>query len=120
MISIKDREELKLWYQLLADLESLSPEKRPEDFIIGIKKDIRSYINKEEKKIIRQDFDGYIVMVDLPGKTKKEAEKYFLNNMFIHLVPSAYDCTGRAFTAWYKIAERHGSFVAYHSIAYDV
>ena len=38
----------------------------------------------------------------------------------ISVIPSMYDCTGQAFTNWYKIFKRRGQFWAYHSVVFDV
>lgn len=37
-----------------------------------------------------------------------------------HYYPSAYDCTGQAFTSWYKVFVRGGRFWAYHRVSVDV
>lgn len=36
------------------------------------------------------------------------------------ILETAYDCTGQAFTAWYRIVKMQGRFFAYHDVAYDV
>ena len=48
---------------------------------------------------------------------KREMRAFFHRR---HYYPSAYDCTGQAFTSWYKVFARGGRFWAYHRVSVDV
>lgn len=92
-----------------------------------LKRDIRGFFRKEKEKLQRRlvkdnGIDGYIVLMQLPSflNSKEDAAVYFEENEVMTCRPSIYDCTGQAFTSWYKIVERSGSLWAYHSVCFDV
>lgn len=66
--------------------------------------------------------DGYVVLMELPVflESEEDAEEYFEGHYAIRTMPSIFDCTGRAFTSWYKIFRRRDRFFAFHSVCYDV
>ena len=53
-------------------------------------------------------------------ETMDEAVSYFEDYEYRHYYPYAYDCTGQAFTSWYKVFARGGRFWAYHRVSVDV
>ena len=53
-------------------------------------------------------------------ETMDEAVSYFEDYEYRPYYPSAYDCTGQAFTSWYKVFVRGGRFWAYHRVSVDV
>ena len=92
--------------------------------IISMKRKLRANNKRANDRVIVRDdgIDGYAEKFPLPYciTTPWEADEYFREYEYIRLRPSAYDCTGQSFTAWYKIFRKpDGSFWAYHSIAYD-
>lgn len=90
------------------------------------KKAIRSYYKKQEQKqdikIVKFDFDNHIKLYALPDflDTLENAIAYFEEYERIEYIPSMYDCTGQAFTSWYKVFKRHDKFYVYHSVSFDV
>lgn len=102
--------------------------------IIQVKQRLRKYARsdgmdvvgmgfKVNRRII-QDFgmDGYIEMIEFPEifDSHDDADEFFRDFLYREYHPSAYDCTGQAFTNWYKLFFRRGRWCAYHSIAFDV
>lgn len=90
-----------------------------------VKKAIREYVGKpaSESRIVKDyGIDGCIVKFPLPEGigTVEEAEEYFLSHHYIEATNSPYDCTGKAFTSWYRIIQIRGRFYAYHSVGFDV
>jgi len=92
------------------------------------KRALRGYVRDVDdsdntRRIIKSDYDGCIELVILgtdTGETEAEADAYFRETEFIPMTYSAYDCTGRLFTGWYKIFKRRGLWMAYHAIERDV
>lgn len=125
---IRNKDELRLAYETLEIYKFLKSQNRlsPKGNrdCIHIKQAIRSYSKKEttERLVKSWDVDGYIVLVTLPAHIRDEdaATAYFEEHMRITAYPSLYDCTGQAFTCWYRIVERRDRFYVYHRIAYDV
>jgi hypothetical protein len=55
------------------------------------------------------------------GITEEEAEVMFREEEFIPKTYSAYDCTGKAFTAWHKLYQKpNGEWWCYHRVAFDI
>ena len=91
--------------------------------VIELKRDIRRFHKDGERKgwkgTLVKDYgmDGYITLYELPDV--EDPVEYFKENEEIHYRPSMYDCTGQAFTGWYKIFKRHGKNMVYHRICFD-
>ena len=125
---IRNKNDLCLAYKALEVYKFLDSNNRLTSIgkmdCIHIKQAIRSYSQREttERLVKSYDADGYIVLVTLPAHIRDEdaATAYFEEHMRIIAYPSLYDCTGRAFTCWYRIVERRDRFYVYHRIAYDV
>ncbi len=92
--------------------------------IIDTKRKLRAFINKPKNESIVKDYgiDGYISLIRLPEKleTEEAARDYFKEEEYLVCRPSQCDCTGQAFTCWYKLFKRQGNWMAYHRIAFDV
>lgn len=92
--------------------------------IIRLKQMIRKFQNKpvSEKRVFNADFDGMTLVYPLPEwlESADEADEYFRTDEFIDAPCCAWDCTGKQFTAWYKIFKRAGRFWCYHRICLDV
>lgn len=120
-MKIKNYDDLRLAYILL----DLAKERRKDDRIITLKREIRTFCNAplSEKRVIKDDgIDGYIVLFPFADdiQTAEEAKEIFEAYYYIEKTYSYYDCTGKAFTSWYKIIEKNGRFWAYHAIGFDV
>lgn len=93
---------------------------KTQKYILDLKQSIREYNHrKTDRRIITGDCDGVLELVDVPqGVTDIDA--WFDENERRVCMPSMYDCTGQAFTEWYKIVKRAGGYKVYHMIGYDV
>ena len=132
---IRNLEDLRMKYESLLLANKLKNEvssidiDRYNDFINEIKKEIRDYYKRDERKewLIRDDgIDGGIVLFELPSEINsikidsfELAEEYFKAYEYRKCRPSMYDCTGQVFTSWYKIIKRNNKFYAYHCISFD-
>ena len=105
---------------------------------IELKRNLRQYAHRDvhtvdvgmgfmcERRIVKDEgFDGYIELVSIPEVIdtldgEDGADEFFKTFLEIHARPSMYDCTGQAFTNWYKLFKRRGQFWAYHSVGFDV
>lgn len=127
MFEIRSNKDLGLAYIILRDREERFPSTaRNDEKIIEWKKAVRKYLKKPaSEKILVRDYgiDGYVIRYPLPEgiSSKEEGEEYFEEYEYIHYHPTYYDCTGQAFTSWYKVYKaKDGRFWVYHSIGYDV
>lgn len=113
-----------------------NPEKAREN-MDSLKRELRAYANRDtavdvglgfmcERRIVKDEgIDGYIELVSIPEvidtlEGEDGADEFFKTFLEIHARPSMYDCTGQAFTSWYKLFKRRGQFWAYHSVCFDV
>lgn len=89
-----------------------------------LKQEIRKFNKRSSDRRIVKDngIDGFVELVELPEylKSTEDATEYFEEYEVRHAMPSMYDCTGQAFTSWFKVFKRHNKFFAYHSICFDV
>ena len=130
MYSVSNNKQLGVAYVLLRYYEAgLTGTAQNKELVAEnakeVKRAIRKYVGKpaSESRIVKDyGVDGYIVKLPLPERisTADEAEEYFLSQHYIKPVNSPYDCTGRAFTSWYRIFQICGRFYAYHSVSIDV
>lgn len=109
--------------------------------VIELKRNLRQYAHRDthtvdvgmgflcKRRIISDDYDGYIELVSIPevfdtldddADGNPGARTFFKEFLEIHARPSMYDCTGQAFTCWYKLFKRRGQFWVYHSVGLDV
>ena len=109
-MQIRSENDLKLAYETINSFKEMMPMAQKPDaaleYIKELKRDIRGFFRKEKEKLQR--------------RLVKDAAVYFEENEVMTCRPSIYDCTGQAFTSWYKIVERSGSLWAYHSVCFDV
>lgn len=116
---IRNSNDLKIAYSFIGIIGSNKELKE------AIKKEIRKYHNKPinlDRKIIHQNFDSMIALVRLPLDlgSLEDAQNYFINEEYLDMPYSPYDCTGKSFTNWYHLFVRRGRWYAYHSVCRDV
>ena len=128
-MKVLTNDELRVAYTEFLDLQELCSISREPDKIKGriikLKRSIRAYSHSEvPSREIVWDYgvDGYVLKIQLPDwvETKEEAEEYMEKNEKITMRQTPWDCTGQAFTNWYKVFNTNGSWRAYHSIGFDV
>lgn len=129
-MNIKNASDLRCGYELLSILsENLNHVDDPAKVaahIEKLKREIRLFVNRPtgyDRRIIHDDgIDGYISLERLPDdiSSLEEAKRFFEDFMELHCTPSMYDCTGQAFTNWFKVFRRNGAFYAYHSVSFDL
>lgn len=145
MNEIRNKRDYRLGYEFLGLLKEMEKScGNPEifrDMIETQKRELRAYAHKSsainvgmgfevERRVVKDDgIDGYIELLSIPTvfSTLEDddygnpgAETFFKDFLEIHASPSAYDCTGQAFTSWYKLFQRRGQFFCYHRVAFDV
>ena len=121
MIAIKNNHDLRVAYGIMKSFEK-------DSYLIcrDYKRSIRDYHkrNAETDRHIVKDYgiDGYVVLIELPEwiDSENEATEYFEAREYIEPYYTYYDCTGRPFTGWYKVFKRHGRWMVYHRVAFDV
>ena len=95
-----------------------------DSYIVQTKRSLRKFLKRTlDERIVKDNgFDGYISLVTLSEYVQDEesAKEYFEEELRLVCYPSQYDCTGQAFTCWYKLFERNGRWMAYHCVGYDV
>lgn len=119
-------EVLSIYSELLSEHEEIEPKKMElvKEKIAEQKREIRKFHKKSsDRRLVKDDgIDGYVLLIELPETLEnlRDAEEYFEERETICAVPSMFDCTGQAFTSWFKVFKRRGRFMAYHSIGFDV
>lgn len=122
---LKTSYETLQFYKLMSAGQTGAKSKALQDRILEIKAAIRTYNRKQETlqaRIVRDDgIDGGIVLAPIPAActTADEADRWFQRNEYMDRPNSAYDCTGRLFTNWYRIVKRGGRYWAYHCVSCD-
>lgn len=91
----------------------------------AVRLDARRFSHRQRReRVIRYYEDGSCVTLErlpVPSEWEKgDVEGWFTENRYIRSANSAYDCTGEAFTCWFKVFRRRGCWFAYHSIGLDV
>lgn len=139
-MEIKNADDFRCAYEYLCILQdvlnagALKNSEKTLDKIIQVKQRLREYARsdgmgevgmgfKVHRRII-QDFgmDGYTELIEIPEvfDTIDSADEFFKDFLYREYHSSIYDCTGQAFTTWYKLFVRRGHWFAYHSVAFDV
>lgn len=119
-------EVLSIYKELLSEHEKIEPKKMKsvKEKIAEQKQEIRKFHKKNsDRRVVKDDgIDGYVLLIELPETLEnlRDAEEYFEERETICAVPSIFDCTGQAFTSWFKVFKRRDRFMAYHSIGFDV
>ena len=99
----------------------------------AVKRNLRQFYHRDSRQDVGMGFlcerriiadngvDGFIELVSIPEifATAEEAEEFFNDFIFIPEVNSNYDCTGKPFTCWHKIARRGSRYVIYHQVSID-
>ena len=122
--------DLKLLYELLALWEEgvneglLGNPEKAKETIKKYKKIIRNWYSEKDKDryLVKSNTDDCWIKIYLPEyiTSKDEADDYFMENEFIEIIPSQYDCTGRHFTLYYKLGkDSKNRWYAYHHIGID-
>lgn len=145
MFRVRNDKDFREGYELLnllarSDGQFDNPEKAREN-VDNLKRELRAYAHRDtavdvgmgfmcERRIVKDEgIDGYIELVSIPevfdtfaddAEGDPGAETFFKDFLEIHARPSMYDCTGQAFTSWYKLFKRRGQFWAYHRVCFDV
>lgn len=121
-----NRDNLRFSYSLLRALQGSEYRASRAYEEAELKRRIRAF-NRQPRppRIISDDgMDGYIEIDEMPAAfadwSKEDVSEWFRDNRVIRAFPSAYDCTGQAFTSWFKIVRRHGRWFVYHCICFDV
>lgn len=127
-MKIKNKTDLRWAYVVLGYYEKEYQRCMDDNLRVKINKlkvDIRNY-NKIPHlgRFINYDgIDGYVRAMDMPRYfddcSEREVTEYFKENYFKPRPNSMYDCTGQAFTSWYKVVRRRNKWVVYHSIGFD-
>lgn len=127
MQEIRSAREMRINYEHLKMYEAFYQERPAEhiaDAVKDIKKAIRKYRDRPETTVLVKDFgiDGEIWLHELPENVhdKQTALEVFKKNYYLEAPGGIYDCTGKAFTGWYKIFKRRGRWMVYHRICVDV
>ena len=140
MFDIYDKESFRTGYKFLSILKN--PAFRAQhiykddldNYTADFKRKLRAYAHKEtavdvgmgfmvERWVVKEyGIDGFVELVSIPDvfNSMESAEEFFHDFIERQCRPSMYDCTGQAFTSWYKLFKRNGAFYAYHSVAFDV
>lgn len=132
-MNIRNMNDLSLSYELLAIWEKSAKEatdkahlEKALEKIMKHKKAIRAFTNRPESnyRTIKGEYDYKITLERLPEWANSCNEEYlrewFEENRYIEAMPSMYDCTGQAFTSWYKFCKRRGNWYVYHFISFDL
>lgn len=143
MNKITNDRDFRIGYEILQWVNERMAEdggdtERRRERVIELKRNLRQYAHRDdhtvdvgmgfmcERRIVKDEgFDGYIELVSIPEVIdtldgEDGADEFFKTFLEIHARPSMYDCTGQAFTSWYKLFKRRGQFWAYHSVGFDV
>lgn len=133
MFKVYSKETARKAYEAIAMFTALNDD-IVKDMVAELKRDVRKWTHKPsnvdtffdgdvERRIVKDDgIDGFVELVTLPDGIDNVpyANKFFHEHVYIESRPSIYDCTGRAFTSWYKLFNRNGRFCAYHRVSFDV
>lgn len=117
---LRERWITLLFMEKLRATIGISDAPQAQAFIKDLKQSIREYNHrKTDRRIITGDYGCVLELVDVPqGVTDIDA--WFDENERRICQPSQYDCTGQAFTEWYKIVKRADGYKVYHLIGFDV
>lgn len=127
-MQVRNDNDLKVAYEILNIYKELISEhgknERVEKRIAEQKREIRKFYKKSnDRRLVKDEgIDGYVLLIELPEtlENMQDAKDYFEMRETICAVPSIFDCTGQAFTSWFKVFERRGRFMAYHAVGFDV
>ena len=118
--------DLRFYEWMLSELKK-QPGSKPEKIesrIVEMKRQLRANSKRvDDHQIVWDGCDSFVAKFPLPEyiEARQDAVEYFNKYEYIRMIPSAFDCTGQRFTAWYKLFQKpDGRFWAYHCIDMDV
>lgn len=141
MFRVRNSKDFREGYEMLSLLtrfaELTGNTENARETVDDLKRELRAYARRDtavdvgmgfmcERRIVKDEgIDGYIELVSIPEVIdtldgEDGANEFFKTFLEIRARPSMYDCTGQAFTSWYKLFKRRGQFYAYHSVCFDV
>lgn len=122
--NVRNDRELRLNYEILYMFKIGDGFKnKTKEWLDKLKRANREYTHKKtDRRMIKEDGDGYLLLIECPDwvETRMDAEEWFYSEEERTYIPSPYDCTGQQFTCWYKLFQRNGKWMCYHSIGVDV
>lgn len=140
MFKVNDDKSFRQGYEMLAILNNPKFQAQHHykdelnNYADALKRELRKWAHREtavdvgmgfmvERHLVKDDgIDGYVELVSIPSvfDTAQVADEFFKDFLYMSCRPSMFDCTGQAFTSWYKLFERRGQFYAYHRVSFDV
>ena len=128
MTEIRNGKELRTAYEWIYLIDQTSKagwrNLALEELLREMKVMVRAYNKRvsDRHTVGGNDLDRVIFLIDCPNDvtTREEAEEWFCATEKVDIQPSPYDCTGRWFTSWHKVFERHGKWMCYHCMCADV
>lgn len=123
-MAIRNSQELRAAYECLQLLHEIGAAGHPK--VAELKREIRSFHHLPHSSRIIKDYgiDGYVELSLLPSCLDVYDEhgvaEWFEAHCTLRAAPSMFDCTGQAFTNWFKLVRRRGHWFAYHSVSFDV
>lgn len=133
MFSVCDKESARRAYDVISTFAPMcKKDGAVQQLIEELKRDVRKWAKETavdvgmgfmvERRGIKGDFDGCLELISIPEvfDTMESADMFFRDFLYMDSPRSMYDCTGQAFTSWYKLFKRNGRFFAYHRISMDV
>ena len=140
MFNVNDNKSFRQGYEMLSILNNPKFQAQHHykdelnNYTAALKRELRKWAHREtavdvgmgfmvERRPVKDDgIDGFVELVSIPDvfTTAQDADEFFKDFLYMSYRPSMYDCTGQAFTSWYKLFKRRGQFYAYHRVSFDV
>ena len=133
MFNVYDKESARDAYKAIKMFDEFKSEGAVKDLTDEIKREVRRWTHKVngdsffdgdvERRVVKEyGIDGFTELVTLPEGIDNDeyASKFFHQYVYMEPDNSMYDCTGKAFTGWYKLFKRNGRYCAYHMVCMDV
>lgn len=119
---INNKYDLMFTYKILHQLQG-DYDNHP--YVQSLKRDIRNYYRRNEidenVKIIKDNGnDAFVELRLLTGVESAEMADTVFKKLYYIDLKDGIGCTGKPFTAWYKIIQRNGKYYAYHAVNFDV
>lgn len=115
MINIKNKNDLKFWYEILKAIETkLTKNDRT---IIRIKKAIRSYIHKDNNITIYDNINRKLIIKKIPDDWTEDfvnMRHWFYWFEYQGYPFCLYGYTGQWFTSNWKITKKNNEYYLYH------
>ena len=121
---IRNQKDLRTTVSMIRFAEKNGTGEEVANMVIDMKRDVRKYRRRGDDRRVIHDYgiDGGVLKIRLPEgiKTRLEAEDWFAMNEYIQFEPAPWDCSGRAFTGWYKLVKSSDGWVCYHRVCMDI